>query len=56
MRTYSIELNEAHLHMVRKLVCDSLRKDGLTNHTLTNDQTNLLCEILDAVTAEKVYA
>ena len=54
MRTYSVPLNEAQLHMIRKLVCEALRIDALD--ILTSDQENILCEVLEAVTAEKVYA
>ena len=54
MRTYSIDLNNAQIYMMRKLVCEALRIDA--GEVLTDDQENILSEILDALTAEKVYA
>ena len=54
MRTYSINFNDAQIYMMRKLVCEALRIDA--GEILTDDQENILSEILDALTAEKVYA
>lgn len=54
MRTYSIDLNDAQIHMMRKLVCAALRIDA--DEILTDDQERVFSEILDALTAEKVYA
>lgn len=54
MRTYSIDLNNSQIYMMRKLVCEALRIDA--GEVLTDDQENILSEILDALTAEKVYA
>ena len=54
MRTYSIDLNDAQIYMMRKLVCEALRIDA--DEILTDDQERVFSEILDALTAEKVYA
>ena len=54
MRTYSIDFNDAQIHMMRKLVCEALRIDA--GEILTDDQERIFSEILDVLTAEKVYA
>ena len=54
MRTYSIVLNSAQIHMLRKLVCQALRIDA--GEILTDDQERILSDCLDAFTAERVYA
>ena len=51
MRTYSIDLNDVQIHMMCKLVCAALRNEA--GEVLTDDEENILCEILDALTAEE---
>lgn len=54
MLTYSIDLNDAQIYMMRKLICQALRIDA--GEILTDDQERILSDCLDAFTAERVYA